>query len=115
MNATRHPVSVWILAYLYIAVGIIGFAHYFPGLVAHQEDSLWAELTELLVIVSGVFMLRGHNWARWLALVWMAFHVAISFPVYRQMAIHLTIFAGIALVLFRPDAGRYFAIRKSDR
>ena len=90
------------------------FAYYFSELLAHQDDSVWIELTELLAIVSGAFMLRGHNWARWLALAWMAFHVAISFPVYRQMAIHLIIFAGIAWVLFRVDTRRYFAIRKPD-
>jgi hypothetical protein len=112
MNATNRPVSVWILSCLYIAVGTIGFAYYFPELRAHQDYSLWIEFTELLSIVSGAFMFRGYNWARWLALVWMAFHVAISFPVYRQMAIHLAIFAGIAWALFRPDTQRYFAIRK---
>jgi len=112
MTATKRPVSVWILCCLYIAVGTIGFAYYFPELSTHQDDSLWIEFTELLAVVSGSFMFRRQNWARWLALVWMAFHVAISFPVYRQMAIHLAIFAGIAWVLFRPDAQRYFAIRK---
>jgi hypothetical protein len=114
MNAAKRPVSVWILSCLYIAVGTIGFAYHFSELMAHQDDSVWIELTELLAIVSGAFMLRGHNWARWLALVWMAFHVAISVPVYRQMAVHLTIFAGIAWVLFRPNTRRYFAIRKPD-
>jgi hypothetical protein len=114
VNATKRPVSVSILSCLYIAVGTVGFAYYFPELMAHQDDSLWIELTELLAIISGVFMLRGHNRARWLALVWMAFHVAVSFPVYRQMAVHSAIFAGIAWVLFRPDVRRYFAIRKTS-
>src|SRR5215471_13341503 len=112
MNATKRPVSVWILSCLYLAVGTIGVAYHFPELRAHQADSLWIEFTELLAIVSAVFMFRGHNWARWLALVWMAFHVAISFPTYRQVVIHLAIFAVIAWVLFRPDARRYFAIRR---
>ena len=114
MNTTRRPVSVWILSCLYIAAGTIGFAYYFSELMAHQDNSVWIELTELLAIVSGAFMFRGYNWARWLALVWMAFHVAVSFPVYRQLAIHLAIFAGIAWVLFRPNTRRYFAIRKLD-
>jgi hypothetical protein len=114
MNATKRPISVWILCGLYIAVGTIGFAYHSSELMEHQDDSFSIELTELLAIVSGVFMLRGQNWARWLALVWMAFHVAISFPVYRQMAIHLAIFAGIAWVLFRSNTRRYFAIRQPD-
>ena len=112
MNSARSPVAVLLLSCLYIAVGAIGFVVNFPKLMALQNDSVWIELTELLALIAGAFMLRGHNWARWLALVWMAFHVAISFPVVRQMAIHSAIFAGIAWVLFRPDAQRYFAIRK---
>ena len=114
MNAIERPVSVWIVSCLYIAVGTIGFVYYFSELMTHHDNSVWIELTELLAIVSGVFMLRGHNWARWLALVWMAFHVAISFPVYRQLAIHLAILAGIAGILFRTDTRRYFAIRKPE-
>ena len=108
MNATRRPVSVWILSCLYIAVGTIGFAYYFPELMAHHDPSVLIELTELLAIVSGAFMLRGRNWARWLALVWMAFHVVISFPIVRQVVIHSIIFALIAWMLFRPDTRRYF-------
>jgi hypothetical protein len=112
MKAGKLPVSVLILSCLYIAVGAIGFAYYFPELMANQHDAVWIELTELLALLAGVFMLLGQNWARWLALAWMAFHVAISFPVLRQIAIHSMIFAVIAWFLLRPDAGRYFARRK---
>lgn len=77
-------------------------------MIAWQQDAVWIELTEMLAVVAGAFMLRGQNWARWLALVWMAFHVAISFPVLRQVAMHGLIFAGIAWVLLLPEAGRYF-------
>lgn len=73
---------------------------------------MWIELTELLAILAGAFMLLDHNWARWLALAWMAFHVAISFPVLRQMAVHSIIFGVIAWLLFRPDVGRYFVTSK---
>jgi len=54
-------------------------------------------------------MLQGHNWARWLALAWMAFHVAIRFPVLRQIGIHSLFLAVIAWLLFQPEAGQYFA------
>jgi hypothetical protein len=112
MNTTKRPVSVWIISFLYIAVGTIGFVYHFSELMEREDYIAWIELTELLAVVSGAFMLRRHNWARWLALVWMAFHVAVSFPSYRQMAVHSAIFAGIAWVLFRPNTRRYFAIRK---
>ena len=113
MSSMKRPLPVLILSCLYIAVGTIGFVYHFSELMALQPDSVWIELTELLGVISGVFMLRGRNWARWLALAWIAFHVAISFPVLRQVAIHSAIFAAIAWVLFRPDARRYFAARDS--
>lgn len=113
MNPRKRPVSILVLSCLYIAVGAIGFIYHFSELIALQPDSIWIELTELLGLIAGAFMLRGQNWARWLALAWIAFHVAISFPVIRQVAIHSAIFAAIAWILFRADAGRYFARRQS--
>jgi hypothetical protein len=115
MNSARRPVAVLLLSCLYIAVGTIGFAVNFPKLIALQHDSIWIELTESLALIAGAFMFRGRNWARWLALVWMAFHIAISFPVVRQVVTHSIIFALIAWVLFRPDARRYFTPLKSDQ
>jgi hypothetical protein len=113
MNSNKRPVTIWVLSCLYIAVGAIGFAYHLRELMALQPDSVWIELTELLAILAGAFMLRGSNWARWLALAWMAFHVAISFPAFRQVMIHSLFFAVIAWLLFRPDVWRYF--RQKER
>ena len=109
MNSNKRPVSVLVLACLYIAVGAIGFSYHFPELLASRQNSVWVEVIELLAIVSGVFMILGYNWARWFSLAWMAFHVVISFPVLRQFAIHLVFFLIIAWILFRPEARRHFA------
>lgn len=109
MNPAKRPIAVLFVSCLYIAVGTIGFALNFPKLIMLQHDSIWIEVTELLALIAGAFMLRGQNWACWLALVWMAFHLVISFPVLRQVVIHSIIFALIAWVLFRPDARRYFS------
>lgn len=112
MNTSKRPVSVLILACLYIAVGAIGFVFHFPELMASHPDAVGIELTELLAIVAGAFMLVGHNWARWLGVAWMALHVAISFPDLRQIAMHSLFLVLIGWLLFRPDAGRYFTSRK---
>jgi hypothetical protein len=108
MNRNTRPLSVTILSWLYIGVGAVGFVFHFSELLAFHGDSMAIELTELLAILCGVFMLRGRNWARWLALAWMAFHVAISYPVPRQIAIHFLFLAVIAWVLFHPAAMRFF-------
>jgi hypothetical protein len=54
-------------------------------------------------------MLRGHNWARWLALAWIGCHVILSaFHSVFEVAVHGLLFAAIAYFLFRPRATRYF-------
>ena len=102
----RIPVSVIVIACLYLAVGL-------GSLVAHLDelrapDGIWVEVTEFLAIVTGVFLLRAQNWARWLAVAWMAFHVLISLGVLRQLAVHTLLLALIVWLLFRPDASRFF-------
>lgn len=107
MNAVRRPIPVLVVAFLFLIVGIIGFVYHFRQL--QLPDGVWIEITEALAILAGSFMLRGQNWARWLALAWMAFHVALSaFGAVREFAIHTLIFVGIAWLLFLPESRRYF-------
>ncbi|MFZ0594561.1 MAG: hypothetical protein WAM39_29160 [Bryobacteraceae bacterium] len=112
MNRNKCPFSVAILGWLYIGVGTIGFVYHLTEFLARdvfQYDIVWIELTELLAIVCGAFILRGQNWARWVALAWIAFHVILSaFRAFPELAIHCLFCAVIAWLLFRPEAGRYF-------
>jgi len=109
MNWNERPLAVTILGWVYIGVGTIGFAYHFTEFLAFQYDGMWVELIEFLAIVSGAFMLRAHNWARWLALAWITFHVILSaFHPFREFAIHCLFGAVIAWFLFRPEAARYF-------
>lgn len=109
MNPIRRPISIWVIACLYLAVGIAGFIAHFQSLLAHQPDSIAIEVTELIAVVAGAFLLLGHNWARWLALAWILFHVILSFfhPI-RELAIHAVLCALIAWGLFYSGANRYF-------
>ena len=111
----RRPLSVTILAWLYVAVGTVGFFVHLSevrrGNLFHF-DGIWIELTEAAAILSGAFLLRGHNWARWLAVAWIGFHVLLSIlETHRGLAVHCVLFVAIAWVLFRPEAGRYFRDR----
>lgn len=112
MHGNKRPLSVTFLGCLYIAVGVIGFAYHATEIQARhafQHDDAWVELVECVAILAGTFMLRGHNWARWLALVWIASHVVLSaFHSLRELAIHSLFCAVIAWLLFRPGAARYF-------
>jgi hypothetical protein len=109
MTANPRPISITILVCLYLAVGILGLGYHFREIIALQNDSLWIALTEVLAIICGVFMFRGHNWARWLALAWIAFHVILSaFHSMHQFLMHSLISALIAWILLHPTAARYF-------
>lgn len=105
----KRPVSVTILACVYLAVGVIGFVFHFRELLAGHHDAVAMEVTELVAILCGAFLLRGHNWARWLALAWIAFHVELSaFHAIPELVIHAVFCAVFAWILFRSEASRYF-------
>ncbi len=112
MSENKRPLSVTILAWVYIAMGTVGFVYHFREFLARNAlgyDAVLIEVVRLLAILCGVFMLRGQNWARWVAVAWIAFHVVVSaFHSVSEFAIHLLFCAVIAWLLFRPEAGRYF-------
>src|SRR5262245_11976299 len=62
MNENKRPLSVTMLACLYLVVGTVGVAYHFSEFLAFRYDSVEVELMEVLPIVSGAFLLRGHNW-----------------------------------------------------
>ena len=113
----KRPRSITIISWLFIAVGIIALLYH---LVPHhmpagneqrpiEPDIVWVCLVRALAVLCGVFMLRGHNWARWLLVVWLAYHVILSgFHSLMQVAVHGLLFAVIAYFLFRPQASAYF-------
>ncbi len=108
----KRPISVTIVAFLYLIVGIVGFAvHGREILVRHafQYDDALIELTEVIALGCGVFILQGRNWARGLAVAWIAAHVAFSFfDSLQKAAIHCLFLVLIAYCLFQPDAGTFF-------
>jgi hypothetical protein len=112
MTWNVRPLAVTILGWLYLVVGTCGFVFHLTELDARslfRYDGVWVELVEVLAIACGIFLLRGRNWARWLAIAWMAFHVGLSaLEAFRGFALHCLFGAVIAWLLFRPDATRYF-------
>ena len=114
----ERPLAVTILGCVYIVIGAVGFVYHFTEFRtrnAFQSEDVWIELVRLLAIVSGAFMLRGHNWARWLAIAWIAFHVVLSvFQSFSQFSIHCLFCAIIAWLLVRHDAARYFRSHPSN-
>ena len=108
----QRPIAVTGIAGLFVVTGIVGvWVHGKEILVQqsfHWEDPLLV-LIPLLAILAGVFMLLRRDWARWLALLWMASHVAISFfDSMQKVVMHAVIFLLIAYALLRADSRAYF-------
>jgi hypothetical protein len=91
----------------------MGIAYHLPDFSPQHPfgyENLWILLLRIAAIVAGAFMLRGRNWARWLALVWIAFHLILSFfHSVGEVVIHGLVLAVFGWLLFRPDARAYFS------
>jgi hypothetical protein len=108
----KRPLSVTIIGWFFIAAGTIGLVYHatefkFGG--RFQYDVLWVCLVRMLAILCGVFMLRGKSWARWLLLVWIAYHIVLSaFHSMSDVISHSILFVVVAYLLLRREASGYF-------
>jgi hypothetical protein len=73
----KRPFPVTMLAWLFIAVGFASTVDYLRQGPLYRW-SLPIALVGIIAVLGGVFLLRGAGWARWLLLVWLAFHVVVS-------------------------------------
>jgi hypothetical protein len=119
-----RPRSITVISWLFIAVGVIALLyhllpHHMPAGNEQrtiEPDIVWVCLVRALAILCGVFMLCGFDWARWLLVVWIAYHVILSaFHSLTEVAVHSLLFAVIVYFLFRPQASAYFRRRKVER
>lgn len=111
-SVKRRPLPVTILSLALIVTGAAGLAFHLTDFKAQHPfpyDVVWISLVRLIAVVCGVYMLRAGNWARWLSLAWIAFHVILSiFHSPLQLEVHILVFAAFAYFLFRPRTNEYF-------
>ena len=113
----NRPLAVIVISVVYIVIGAVGFAYYVGDFRLRPMEAglVLAETVRLLAVVAGVYMLRARNWARWLALAWMAVHVVLSvFHSSVQVLVHAALLAAIAYFFFRPGVGEYFRGGRSE-
>ena len=108
----KRPTSVTVISGLFLVTGVVGLAYHateFKLQSPFQSGVFWVCLVRLLAIVGALFMLRARNWARWLLVIWMAYHVGLSaFHSASQSIIHGLLLAVFAYFLFRRPASVYF-------
>jgi hypothetical protein len=114
-NPVKRPLIITLLGWMLIAVGAIECATHAAAIrrPIHIRD-IGLPLFELAILVSGVFLLRGSNWARWIAVAWIGFHVGIGFVnSVRAGLVHTAIFAVFAWLLFQPEVNAWFRWRRA--
>jgi hypothetical protein len=104
----KRPWAVTVLGALFIVAGTLGLVYH-----AANERTSWAlaliSLIRIAAIIGGIFLLRGHSWARWVLVAWLAFHVMISaFHSAGQVAAHAVLLVVVAYFLFKDRAAEYF-------
>ena len=105
----QRPLPITIISWLFIIFGSIALL---SGVLpfADLKSHWYIHLSRILQIVAGVFMLYGRNWARWLLVAWIAFHIVVgALHGILTLATHVVIFSVILFFVFRRDANEYFA------
>jgi len=99
---------------LFIITGLAGLAYH----LSHRPLDGWVALIafiEVIAVVGGVFLLKGRNWARWLMLGWLAFHVVVSaFHSLSDCIAHAVLFLAVAYFLLTPPDSKYFQASPSE-
>ena len=107
-NSIQRPYQVTTLGWLFIVVGILSTAHH---LLKGSLDRWMVPivLVGIIAVLAGIFLLQGARWARWVILVWLAFHVVLSaLNSLWDTAAHLVLLFVISYFLLGPPTSRYF-------
>ena len=108
----NRPLSILIVAVLFIIVGLAGFISHVKDFYAagvNTTEIVLVQLLRLLAVVSGVLLLFAYNAGRWLAVAWLLAHVVISaLNSIEEMFVHIGLLVVIAVLLYIPVSSLYF-------
>lgn len=107
-ESVKRPFEVSFLGWLMIAVGVFATTyHLWTGTMDRWMSVI--VLFEFVGIASGVFLLKGARWARWLMLAWVAAHVvAGALNSWKDGLPHLLLLVAIAYALLGPPTAKYY-------
>ena len=110
------PLPVIIVSILFILAGCIGFAYHLKEIFeSHNNlaETVWILFLRLLAVACGLLLLFRINWARFLTIVWLAYHVVISaLNSTSEMIAHIAFLVLVSVLLFLPVSSAYFHIKK---
>lgn len=123
----KRPTSVSVIAWILIVMSAISLLTSTVSLNNPMARELMAKsllpvplqfvmlyVGLLITIVSGIAMLKGQNWARFLYVGWSAIGFVIGIltsPMKAAMIPGLVVFAVLTFFLFRPKPNEYFSTK----
>jgi hypothetical protein len=110
------PIPVVIVAVLFIIAGCAGLIYHaneYFGQPGFKPEIILAIVIRVLAIVCGWLLIKRVDWARWLALAWLVYHVILSlFHSSAETITHLLFLIGVTILLFLPTSTRFFKSKK---
>ncbi len=108
----NRPLPIIIVAFIFIIAGSAGLVYhakeYFEQ-SSMKHELFWVLFLRVLAIVCGLLLLRRVNWARWLAIAWLAYHFVLSlFHSASETITHFVLLAIVSFLLFIPKSSAYF-------
>jgi hypothetical protein len=119
-SATRRPIPITIVGWLFVVVGVGGvissalslngdLAGRAAGLSVSGGEPGLVLAVRALAVVGGGLILYGVSWARWLLVAWMAWHVVLSlWHSSGELAVHSLLLVVLLFVLLNRRASAYF-------
>ena len=114
----KRPLAITIIGWLFIIVGVAAMGYHLVQ--TNWSDPLgdgngWVLLVRLLAGVGGWLVLRGVSMGRWLLLVWMAYHVLLSyFHSLTELLLHTAmLFLLVYFFVFYRRSDEYFERREA--
>jgi hypothetical protein len=118
-----RPPALTVIAWIFMLVGAAGLLNdLWPLVTPHAAEQVaklkadgladlgpaWS--SRLAAVIGGAYLFRGFNWARWLLVAWMVFHLGLSaFHSWQQLLLHAAIFTPILYFLFAQAATAFLS------
>ena len=114
----NRPLPVIIVSILFIIAGSVGFIYHFKEFFepnASLTELLFIQFVRITAIVCGILLLISVNWARWLAIAWLIYHIMISaLNSTSEMIAHIVFLLLIVVLLYLPKSSEFFHKKKQN-
>jgi hypothetical protein len=111
----KIPLSVLIISIVFILAGITGIVYHASEWQSTgvNGEVVSAFFIRLAAVIGGVFALRGKNGARWLLMLWIVYHLALSvFHSTSELITHFVFAVIVGFCLFNSKARKHFQKNK---